>query len=715
MSPELRSSRAVRFGVFEVNLAARELRKHGVRLRIGGHPFEILALLLEKPGEVLTRERIREQLWKADTFVDFEHGLNAAVNRLRKVLGDSPDNSRYVETLPRVGYRFVAPVETVGNGSAHPAPVTEFVTHPPSIETYRLPQLLGCRTARRKWVLMLALSGLLAVLLVATGLSILVSSPKPHVLRSYPLTSTARIDAFGRITSDGLRLFFIERQGGHWNLMQQSISGGEPQTFPQPFHNARVMSVSPDSSELLLGEFNERGPVRLWLMSAIGGQPRRVGGIVADDAVFTQDSKEITYSTDEGIYVVDFEGAHPRRIFDGAGAKDFLVWSPDGGTLRFSWFVGETTTQWEVAKDGSNPHPLLPGWNPSPQECCGRWTADGRYYIFVSYRSDGGAIWALQEKPPLFRARLREPVQLTAGPIPFYYALPAADGKRLFALGSNEQEELVQYEPATRQIHPLLAGIAAFDPSYSPDGQLIAFQSGPNLWVSRPDGTDKEQLTGENGQQRRPHWSPDGKEILYIDRMPTGTHRMFTIPATGGASGELHVGALNPGEAVFSSDAKTIAFDARSSNNPAEEVGLYLLDRKTGLVRTIAGSEGLAKPSFSPNGRYLGAESDDNDRIMLLDLRTSRWKEVRKGTAFGPLGWSRDSQYLYFQDLLEENQPIWRMNVDRGSFERVTDFRVQLEGSVSRCGLEAIAPDGSPVIRMTSGDKNLYVLDVDLP
>jgi len=713
MSPELRPSRAVRFGVFEVNLAARELRKHGVRLRIGGHPFEILALLLERPGEVLTRARIREQLWPADTFVDFEHGLNAAVNRLRKVLGDSPDNSRYVETLPRVGYRFVAPVETVGNGSAHPVPVTEFATHPPSTETYRLPQLLGRRTARRKWIL--ALLGLLGGLSVATGVSNLVPSPKPRVLRSYPLTNTARIDAFGRVTSDGLRLFFIERQGGHWNLMQQSISGGEAQTFSQPFHNARVMSVSPDSSELLLGEFDERGPVRLWLVSAIGGQPRRVGGIVADDAVFTQDGKEITYSTDEGIYVVDFEGAHARRIFGGAGAKDFLVWSPDGGTLRFSWFVGETMTQWEVAKDGSNPHPLLPGWNPSPQECCGRWTADGRYYIFVSYRSDGGAIWALQEKPPLFRARLREPVQLTAGPIPFYYALPAADGKRLFALGSNEQEELVQYEPATRQIHPLLAGIAAFDPSYSPDGQLIAFQSGPNLWVSRPDGTDKKQLTGENGQPRRPHWSPDGKEILYIDRMPTGTHRMFTIPATGGASRELHVGALNPGEAVFSSDGKTIAFDARSDDNPAEEVGLYLLDRKTGLVRTIAGSEGLAKPSFSPNGRYLGAESDDNDRIMLLDLRTSRWKEIRKGTAFGPLGWSRDSQYLYFQDLLEENQPIWRMNVDRGSFERVTDFRVQLEGSVSRCGLEAVAPDGSPVIRMTSGDNNLYVLDVDLP
>ena len=101
----------VRFGVFEVNLAAQQLRKHGLQLKISGQPFEILSLLVEKPGEVVTRERLRAQLWPADTFVDFEHGLNSAVKRLRKVLGDSPENSRYIETIPRVGYRFIAPVE----------------------------------------------------------------------------------------------------------------------------------------------------------------------------------------------------------------------------------------------------------------------------------------------------------------------------------------------------------------------------------------------------------------------------------------------------------------------------------------------------------------------------------------------------------------------------------------------------------------------------
>ena len=110
---ELSPSRVLRFGVFQINLAARELRKHGVRVRLPGQPFCILSILLEKAGQVITREEMRQRLWSSDTFVDFEHSLNSAIKKLRHALGDSPENSRYVETVPRVGYRFIAPVEQV--------------------------------------------------------------------------------------------------------------------------------------------------------------------------------------------------------------------------------------------------------------------------------------------------------------------------------------------------------------------------------------------------------------------------------------------------------------------------------------------------------------------------------------------------------------------------------------------------------------------------
>jgi DNA-binding winged helix-turn-helix (wHTH) protein len=107
--------RSVRFGSFEVSFPSRELRKHGARVRLPGQPFDILAILLEHAGEVVTREELRQRLWPADTFVDFEHGMNNAVKKLRAALGDSADVPVYVETLARVGYRFIAPVDRADN------------------------------------------------------------------------------------------------------------------------------------------------------------------------------------------------------------------------------------------------------------------------------------------------------------------------------------------------------------------------------------------------------------------------------------------------------------------------------------------------------------------------------------------------------------------------------------------------------------------------
>jgi cholera toxin transcriptional activator len=135
------AGRVVRFGVFEADLSAGELRKSGLRIRLQEQPFQVLAFLLDRPGEVVTREQIRQKLWPADTFVDFDHSLNTAVNKLREALGDSASNPRFVETLARRGYRFLAPVERpdtgIGAASSTPAePVkapnapTEEALHP---------------------------------------------------------------------------------------------------------------------------------------------------------------------------------------------------------------------------------------------------------------------------------------------------------------------------------------------------------------------------------------------------------------------------------------------------------------------------------------------------------------------------------------------------------------------------------------------------------
>ena len=100
-----------RFGPYESRLRTRELYKHGFKLKIRPQPLQLLNLLLSRPGDVLTREELRQQLWSSETFVDFEHGLNNSVKELRAILGDSPSEPRFIQTLPRLGYRFIAPVE----------------------------------------------------------------------------------------------------------------------------------------------------------------------------------------------------------------------------------------------------------------------------------------------------------------------------------------------------------------------------------------------------------------------------------------------------------------------------------------------------------------------------------------------------------------------------------------------------------------------------
>src|SRR5215470_8491394 len=103
-------SRKMRFGAFTVDLRAREIHKHGTRLKLQDQPFRVLAFLLERPGDVVTREELHQRLWEADTYVDFDTGLNSAIKRLRDVLGDSAERPRYIETLPRRGYRFIGSI-----------------------------------------------------------------------------------------------------------------------------------------------------------------------------------------------------------------------------------------------------------------------------------------------------------------------------------------------------------------------------------------------------------------------------------------------------------------------------------------------------------------------------------------------------------------------------------------------------------------------------
>ena len=140
------SSRIVRFSIFEVNLRTRELRRQGQKVKLQEQPLQVLAALLERPGEMVTREELRGKLWSSDTFVDFDHGLNAAIKRLRDALGESADNPVFIETLARRGYRFIAPV--VQDATPEPEAADLRV---PSTAAAKIPESRGPAADKKRW------------------------------------------------------------------------------------------------------------------------------------------------------------------------------------------------------------------------------------------------------------------------------------------------------------------------------------------------------------------------------------------------------------------------------------------------------------------------------------------------------------------------------------------------------------------------------------
>jgi TolB-like protein/DNA-binding winged helix-turn-helix (wHTH) protein len=153
---ELSATRVLRFGVFQVNLTARDLRKHGVRIRLPGQPFCVLSILLEKPGQIVSRDEMRDKLWGSDTFVDYERSLNSAIRKLRAVLGDSQESARYIETVPRLGYRFIAPVEEISSPAETPVTALEPVTGRATAKVVEL--------HARRWSLILSIPAVLLAL-----------------------------------------------------------------------------------------------------------------------------------------------------------------------------------------------------------------------------------------------------------------------------------------------------------------------------------------------------------------------------------------------------------------------------------------------------------------------------------------------------------------------------------------------------------------------
>jgi serine/threonine protein kinase/Tol biopolymer transport system component len=575
--------------------------------------------------------------------------------------------------------------------------------------------------SRRSFWLGIVGAGIAVSALTAMVASLRSPLPAPRILATTQLTHDSLTKS--RMLTDGARIYFGEDAVNKGQVLAQvSTTGGDTGNLPTAFSNILFDDISLDHSELLARDnvaTEQEDPY--WTVPLPVGARRRLADVIAHSAIWSPDGRQLVYANGSDLYVANHDGTAPQKLASLPGRANDLAFSPDGRRIRFTLGVSFTgnTSLWEVRADGSNPHALLPGWNNPARECCGIWTPDGRYFVFVSRNNQGSNIWALPERAGLFATRSRVPLPVTTGPLNFSHPLPSRDAAKLFVIGTQPRGELVRYDAGSRRFLPFLSGIFASELDFSRDNQWVTYVRYPDntLWRSRADGTDRLQLTYPPMQTHLPRWSPDGKQIAFLATHGT-QWKIFVISPQAGTPQEMFPESHRDQEdPTWSPDGMHIAFGGvAASLASAEPLAIEIADLKMRQISSIPGSQGLFSPRWSPDGRYLAALSEDSLALLFFDFKTSKWSgRITENANIGFPTWSKDSKYLYF----DENGPVAgyrRVQVGGARSELLFPLKeVPLFFSDVVGSWSGLAPDGSPLFTRDTSSEEIYALDVDWP
>lgn len=535
----------IRFGPFEANLSTQELHKFGTRLRVPNQSFQILALLVERPGQLVTRDQIRQTLWPSDTFVEYDQGLNAAVNRLRDALGDSADTPRYIETLPRRGYRFLGQVETIredrGQGLAintvQPSPPVASPVAPENGSTAGIS--LSTRQSDRKRrsfsTRAFGIAGLIiliCVLLLSTALVWLSRHPGEANFSSVvvsPFTSLPGQEVAPTFSPDGSQIAFAWSshidQG--FDLYVKTI--GSERMIKLTDHPSRWISPawSPDGTQIAFARSSQDNS-GIFLVPTLGGPERKLAnGTFWHEPLmqvsWSPDSKSLAYwSTEEKgshIFLLSLDNLLSRTINPELHCWDMASpsFSPDGTKLAF-------VCTSSIAVYGVYEMGLGDGSTRRLASMMGdfrglTWAADGTRIIFSNDSGDGGSLFQVDLNGKLAKLSFGEEGTAPSsaekgGNLAYVRGSQTVDIWRLDLHSPHPEKSATKLIYSTR--------IQAV-PQYSPDGKNIVFESNRSgsheIWMSDADGNNLVRLTSFNGPQTgSPTWCSDGRRIAFDSR-----------------------------------------------------------------------------------------------------------------------------------------------------------------------------------------------------
>jgi DNA-binding winged helix-turn-helix (wHTH) protein/Tol biopolymer transport system component len=712
--PEMDGNSIVRFGIFEADLLSGELRRNGSKVRLQEQPFQILSLLLRKPGEVVTREELRSNLWPAETFVDFDHGLNAAVKRLRDTLGDSAENPRFIATLARRGYRFIAPVEF------------DSVIHSVPAESGKVSRRLG-------------LAAVATVTVLAAGMAAGWHAGRNSAAALRPverrLTGNPQNDPVWTAapSPDGKYVAFADKAG----FFLRILSSNETHALSAPDDlQTRNVTWFPDGSRILAtrGKWPERKP-SLWSFSPLGGSPQKLADD-ADQAAVSPDGRRIVFARGdynrEELWLMDADGDHPRMLVATKGAEyGALIWTRDSQRVLFLRYVyrpafnddsvsivlcDPATGQTEIIVDNSRL------WNALAL------TPDNRLIYSLGEpppnRTDSN-LWA-QRLDPHTSKPLDEPVRLTSGPDAKARIGLSSDGKRLTFLrfAYSPQVYIAEIGRDHSRVGPIqrlrLDERRNYPYDWTADGKSLIFTSDRDgnfhLFKQSPDQLIPELLVGGDNNVTISRMDPTGTSVLYLLTVApgdlSGVARMMRVPLAGGVPQTVlaEPGINNFQCARFHSD---VCIFSQFGN---DRLAFYTFDSASGkhaLLKTVQDPDWfLDNWSLSPDGttlvlakKHRGAIQADI-RMLRLDGTVDRTLHLENWFGISYIDWAADGKSIWVNAANSAGTQTL-LNVSTGG--KVTPF---LEESEMELGWAIPSPDNKH-IAMWRGDtsSNAWLLE----
>jgi Tol biopolymer transport system component/DNA-binding winged helix-turn-helix (wHTH) protein len=648
-----------RFNAFELSPEEGELRKHGIQIRLSPQPLQVLAALVERAGAVVSREDLQNRIWGKDqTSVEFDAGLNRCIRQIRAALNDDADTPRYIETVPRKGYRFIATLERT--------PVEAPVEPPVIVKARRV----------GPWVATAILS-----LVAAVGvIGFLHQGARLSTdLNAVPLAAAMGDQFAPAFSPDGRQVVFVwngEHQDNFDIYLKLIGSSSAPLRLTTNPDIDYSPAWSPDGRWIAFCRGSGTYGGAVMIIPALGGAERKVVGLQAlgsplnRSLSWARDSKSLVVAdrlageSVEGLYLVDVETGARRRITKPAAGKTDMhpAVSPDGRAIAFTRdFGGGVSAVMVIPFAGGAPPRSLPA--PVSGTQTGRfynarpaWTPDGSQIVFASSAGGRQHLWLV-------------PVNGSSGPLELL-ALGGAEDADLSTQGElaflRETFDSNIWSMDVRTPRPAMVTSSTTleqSPAVSNDGTRIAFESNlsgySEIWTSHADGSNPVQLTFlQNPVTGSPDWSPDGGHLV---------------------------------------------FDSRAGGEP----GIYMIAADGGSPSRVGSGNGFGVvPRWAPDGRSIYYSSDKTGRMEIWDMPAAggAGRQVTFDGGFAAMP-SRDGEFLYYRSSNSIVSSLWELRLRSGE-------RKLVSGSVADRDY-APAPNGVYFFEGAIGDSrpSLYFFD----